>query len=301
MSENDCLQDVLDDQKLAEDSKELKSLRIQREKVEKLIKKEYGACSPTIRYGGSKAKGTMIREAYDLDVICYFPHNEKGAGETLKDIYNNVAKTLESEYLVFRKTSALRLKSKESGSYSTNFYIDVVPGRFVDDTKEDTYLHQENGDKERIKTNLKVHIDHIKGSGVTDAIRLMKLWRVRNSLSIKHFGLELMIVELLKKRKQASLADQLKHCWKEMRDNIDDIKIEDPANPTGNDLSELLNDSVKKELAVMAKKTLQDIEGQGWESVFGPIRKMSTSQRIALLSNAAANVSKPTRPWAFQE
>jgi hypothetical protein len=299
MNENDYLQDVLEDQKLAQDSEELKNLRHHRDKVENLIKEKYSCCSPTIRYGGSKAKGTMIREAFDLDVICYFPHDEEGAGKTLKEIYDNIYKTLEDEYFVARKTSALRLKSKESSNYRTDFHVDVVPGRFVDDTQGDTYLHQENGDKERLKTNLKVHIDHIKGSGVTEAIRLMKLWRVRNGLFIKHFGLELVVIELLKKKKSATLASQLKHCWTELRDNIENIKIEDPANPTGNDLSDLLNASVKNELSQVAEPTLWNIENRGWESVFGPITKtQNNTHKVEILTSAVAGVSRPTRPWA---
>lgn len=299
MNENDYLKEVLEDQKLAEDSEELKNLRHHRDQVENIIKEKYGNCSPFIRYGGSKAKGTMIREAFDLDVICYFPHDEEGAGETLKEIYENVAKTLEENYSVTRKTSALRLKSKDSNSYLTDFHVDVVPGRFVDDTKGDTYLHQENGNKERLKTNLKVHIDYIKRSGVTEAIRLMKLWRIRNGLSIKHFALELMVIEMLEKEKNSTLSTQLKHCWTELRDNIDNIKIEDPSNPTGNDLSELLTTSVKIELSQVANSTLWNIEHRGWEHVFGPIEKTKNNAwKMGALTSAAASVSRPTRPWA---
>jgi hypothetical protein len=35
-------------------------------------------------------------------------------------------------------------------------------------------------DKKRLKTNLDVHLDHVRDSGVIDAIRLAKLWGVRN-------------------------------------------------------------------------------------------------------------------------
>ena len=51
-----------------------------------------------------------------------------------------------------------------------DFHIDVVPGRFTDETKADAYLYQCGGDKKRLKTNLDVHLDHVRDSGVTDAI-----------------------------------------------------------------------------------------------------------------------------------
>src|SRR5262245_26426721 len=189
MNDNEYLKQVLASQNLGEDSEELKTLQKHREKVEKLLRKAFGS-KPTIQYGGSKAKGTMNKESYDLDLICYFSRNDTSAGETLEDIYNNVCKSLEKDYLVERRTSALRLKGRGTES-GVDFHIDVVPGRYVDDSKTDVFLHQENGTKERLKTNLQVHIDHVKNSGVVEAIRLMKLWRVRNQVTVRQFILEL--------------------------------------------------------------------------------------------------------------
>src|SRR5439155_621676 len=97
MNNNEYLQAVLREQTLAPESDELKALQKQREKVEKLLRDHFADCSPTIRYGGSKAKGTMIKAAYDLDVICYFPHDDTAAGETLEDIYENTRKALEAD------------------------------------------------------------------------------------------------------------------------------------------------------------------------------------------------------------
>jgi hypothetical protein len=68
--------------------------------------------------------------------------------------------------------------------------------------------------------------------------------------------------------------------WTELRDNIDDITIEDPANPTGNDLSELFNSSIKLELSTRARTTLDLIERYGWEQVFGQVPEKSTKASI---------------------
>src|SRR5258708_7811201 len=133
---NTYLRDVLTSQTLKQDSDELTALRDHREDVEELLQNKFSESSPRIRYGGSVAKGTLIKESYDLDLTCYFQRDENAAGETLEEIYNNVEAALNDDYFVERKPSALRLKSKDDNS-ATDFHIDVVPGRFVDDTETD--------------------------------------------------------------------------------------------------------------------------------------------------------------------
>jgi hypothetical protein len=290
MTPNEYLSKILDQQTLAEDSEELKRLRERRQEVEELLRSEFGS-SPTIRYGGSKAKGTMIKEAYDLDIICYFPRDDDDAGGTLEIIYNNVKRALTKKYVVVAKTSAIRLQSKDH----EDFHVDVVPGRFVNAETSNAYLHQTTPGKKRLQTNLDVHLAHVKDSGVVRAIRLMKLWRVRRGLSIKHFALELLVIEGLKSKKSASLESQLDHIWKVLRDDADSITIEDPANPNGNDLSDLLSEAIRRELSTAASETLASIERAGWEPIFG---KLATeTEKRAAVAQAARSVAAPSRPW----
>jgi hypothetical protein len=297
MNSNEYLQAVLREQTLAPEGAELKALHEQRDKVENLLRDHFADCSPTIRYGGSMAKGTMIKAAYDLDVICYFPHDDTAAGETLEDIYENTRKALEADYWVEPKASALRLMDRDPKNFKVDFYIDVVPGRYTDETKTDTFLYQASGEKKRLKTNLDIHIEHVKESGVTAAIRLLKLWRVWNGLHIKHFALELLAVKLLKEKKSATLMTQLKHVWEELRDHSADLAIEDPANPKGNDLGPLLDASIRNELSTVARTTLDAIEKSGWQAVFGEIIERSEEDKTAALRRAAASVTMPTKPW----
>ena len=149
----DYLLSILEDQTLEEDSEELEELREKREKIEGIIRSAFSGADLSFRYGGSKAKGTMIRENYDLDLVCYFANNEIAAGDTLEEIYNSVKDALGGDYTVVPKRSALKLEDPEDDSYT---HIDVVPGRFVDDSKTDVFLHQNEGEKARLKTNLGV-------------------------------------------------------------------------------------------------------------------------------------------------
>jgi len=238
----------------------------------------------------------MIRESYDLDVICYFPHEDDDAGGSLKEIYENVKKALEKKYYVESKRSALRLRDKSPQAYKNDLRVDVIPGRFVDDKEADVFLYQAGGDKDRLKTNLQLHIDHVMKSGVRPAIRLLKLWRVRNSVQVKTFVLDLLVIDLLKGKKDQSLDRQLTHIWKQFKDAVDGLSVEDPANPTGNDLSSALSTGVRTQLSTVASSTLTTIEKIGWEPVFGKVEdeKVGAPAIIA----AAAAVSRPTRPWS---
>ena len=297
MDDNEYLESVLESQCLADGSEEMEALRSHRDDVEELLLDKFSAASPTIRYGGSKAKGTLIKEMYDLDIVCYFPSGEDGAGKTLEEIYKNVKAALTDDYYVEEKTSAIRLKSKDLDSYGVDFHIDVVPGRYTDEEKADCYLYQKNAEKGRLKTNLDVHINHIKNSGVRDALRLLKLLRCRKGLRIKQFAYELLIIKLLKSKKTVSLAAQLKHVLTEIKDAKEAIMIEDPANPSGNDLMPLLKQAWA-ELRSVAVSTLGQVAASGWKAVFGEVESFSKAAKVAALSAAAHVVTSPTRPWS---
>ncbi len=299
MNPNDYLEKILAQQTFAEDDPQLEELRKRRKEIEDLLRNHLSKSDPSIRWGGSVAKKTMIREAYDGDMTCYFPHDESEAGSTLEEIYESVAGALAEKYEVQRKTSALRVKdpsTRAAKGFAQDLHIDVVPGRFTSDDGDDVFLHRTSGDKQRLKTNLQVHIDHIRDSGVRPAIRLMKLWNVRNGIGAKTFVLELLVAKLLKERRTATFATQLEHVWTELRDRADALAVEDPANPSGNDLKPLL-DQVRQRLSSVAGTTLSLIENSGWEAVFGPVDDGGDEGRRAALKATAARVVNPTRPW----
>src|SRR5438094_7622380 len=112
MTTKKYLEAVLEAQNLKDDSDELKKLQEHRKDVEKLLREKHPKAGLTIRYGGSRAKGTLIRELYDLDIVAYVPNGNNEMGSTLKEIYEAAEATLGGSYYVERKTSSLRLKSK---------------------------------------------------------------------------------------------------------------------------------------------------------------------------------------------
>jgi hypothetical protein len=109
MTADEYLSEVLASQALGDDSEELKALQTHRSDVEKLIRDNFKNTALTIRYAGSKAKGTMNKESYDLDIVSYVASGDNTAGETLENIYENHKKALGKKYIVEPKGSALRM------------------------------------------------------------------------------------------------------------------------------------------------------------------------------------------------
>lgn len=291
MTNNEYLQAVLSDQTLPPGGSELADLQRYRQEVESCIRNHFQDSDPTIRYGGSKAKGTMIRESYDLDLPTHFGHDDDGAGETLEEIFNNVADALADDYSVERRRSALRLHSKDR---TTDTHIDVVPGRFFDGDSGDVWIYQNQAEKCRLKTNLDTHISHIRDSGLRPAIRLAKLWNVRESIGMKTFVLELSVINVLKSKCGDDLTSQFKGLLEEFRDRARSISVIDPANEN-NDLSPAFA-AVLPRLESAARTTIERIEFGGWESVFGSVSNNRTSERIASAVGSVAPGSQH-RPW----
>lgn len=298
MTPTEYLEGILKEQSLADDSSEIKDLRKRRSDVEGLLKEEFNESAPTIQYGGSYAKKTMIKEHYDLDIISYFAHDADSAGETLKEIYDNVASALDEKYYIDKKKSAIRLRGKDDDVFKVDFHIDVVPGRYTDDKRQDVFIYQHGAEKERLKTDLKKHISHIRDSGLTDAIKLLKLWNTRRSLGVKTFILELMVVKLLSDDKSKSLEKQLTKFWDKIVDAKGNVVVEDPANPSGNDLSEFNDSHQQSVLESNARNTLNTIENDGWEAIFGKLSE--EEDKSAAYSGIAVQTSQLTKPWARQ-
>jgi hypothetical protein len=293
MTTVEYLNAILAKNTLAIEGTELKELRAKRDEIEKVLRDAFGN-DPIIKYGGSKAKGTMVLVAYDLDLLCYFLCDEDDAGGTLQELYESVAKALEDAgYSVDKRRSALRVKSSDG----TDFHVDVVPGRYVDKEQQDVFLHQNAGDKQRLKTNPDVHIEHVRDSGCIEEIRLAKIWRERECMHTKTFVLELAVIEILADV-EGDLEDRMRTLFEAFRDRIDDVVVSDPANGN-NDLSALFDDTVRAELVDGARRALDSIDADHWEQVFGsPDLKSEKANYGQAVRRAAAAISIPTKPWS---
>jgi len=89
----------------------------------------------------------------------------------------------------------------------------------------------------------------------------------------------------------------LVNLWEQLKDNANDLSVEDPANPTGNDLSEILNEKMKRTLSSLASRTLNSIEQQGWESVFGPAKEVSDQEKVAAIEVLTSRRPAAPKLW----
>lgn len=291
MNDQEYLRKVLEEQELEDGSPEIRELEEIRNEIERLLRRDFGP-GPALHEGGSKAKGMMNREAYDLDLPFYFPRDDDSGGRTIEEIYDNVEDVLQQEYRTTRKGVAIRLLDCAEGA---DQHTDVIPGRYVYGSGGDAFLFPSSTDKARLQSNLGTHVDQVRGSGVIDAIRLQKLWRTRRGLGVKTFPLELLAIDLLKDRKTNSLPEQMTYVWSAFRDDMDNLSIEDPAN-SNNDLSEMLNYRVRSDLQAAARATLQMISDHGWQAVFGELQGEQVAARQAL-RRIALSTPAPAKPW----
>ncbi len=249
---NRYLADLLRGQTLS--AAELNALRELRVRVENQLSGLQG--NPRFYYGGSFGKRTMIKARYDLDLVMYWPHT---ATYSIQYIYTAVGQTLKMHWkFVNSKTVAWELP------FDGGFHIDVVPGRALDAQYYEANLHRTDRGT-TLKTSLKKHIDTVRGSGRADAIRLMKLWKVRKAVPFKKsFLLELMTIEGCKGKQSDDLEGQMIAALKYVRDNIKTCSVSDPAN-SNNSLSDDLDASARFAIYQRADEA---IRATYWREVF---------------------------------
>ncbi len=284
---NTYLQSLLASQELTPAQRA--ELDAHKKEVESFLIQEFGR-EPMIKIAGSVSKGTANRESYDLDVVVYFPSSDS---RTLKEIYEAVYNKLATKYVVEQKSSAIRIKSLSTNGQNSDYHIDVVPGKFIENSN-DVFLHVRYGDKERMQTNLKTHIQHIVGSGCQEVIRLVKLWKIRNGLSLKTFVLELFVVKTLsgsqsKSNLESSFTKVMEAFNTSMR-----VELVDPAN-SGNVVSKLLTESDKSMISAKAEETLDIINKSGSDDKWKLIFKEVFPQAVPVASRV---ISKPTGQWS---
>jgi hypothetical protein len=266
---NNYLKNLLISQELTPEQE--RTLQAHKKEVTDFLNIEFGDDAPKIKYAGSREKGTMIRDNYDLDIVCYFPSTD---ARSLKEIRDDVSVHLNKKYMMQEKASAERILNLKDSTAPHSYHIDVVPGRFIADT-DDVFIYLAEGDKDYLKTNLKTHIETIVNSECVPVIRLAKIWAHRNKLEIKTFVLELFVVDALKgSRTKNDLKVSFLKVMEEMKNRFTTAMIEDPAN-TNNVVSRLVPSSSKIIVARAAETAFNKLDGSNelldWKTILGDI------------------------------
>lgn len=208
---------------------------------------------PRIYYGGSYGKHTMIREAFDLDLVVYFPHTDQ---RSLANIFGAVHEALVAgKYIVHPQTVALRLPFKGG------FHVDVVPGRAEDGSFQYANLYKRSQPPAELRTSLKVHIDAVRRTGLGPIVRLLKLWRLRQGVLLKTFALELLAARVMANQQPGDYGNAVATILQFIEKEIPAIRLVDPANPA-NVLE--ITPQERKSAAEAAAQSL----GMSWKAVF---------------------------------
>lgn len=227
--ESAYLNSLLDKYRITDSMK--KAVQGKRELIENRLRSEYGSDIVTIMYSGSYGKGTAVSMDYDLDLIVYFRH----------DTFSSLCEMYESVYWTIKLAGfGPTIRQRVSiGIDLGSFHIDVVPARLIDESRSrDGNLYNfEN--KTSIKTNIRTHIDFVTGAKCKPMIRIVKLWKKENNLKIKSFAIELITIRALIDYNNEDLYSQFCRVMRYIQNNIDTMRLIDPANTNNNVISNL--------------------------------------------------------------
>lgn len=183
---------------------------------------------------GSAIKGLSI-EGSDIDIQVAFKQNSG----SIADVYEMVSEFCTEDY----KDNSLKNVRSQKHSLGLSFKvadknrrIDVVPLRQVNNGTGDTYLFVGNsnffGSPTYKKTNPKKQLTAFKFTlKQKQIIKLLKVWKIDNSISIKSIYLEYLVHNAFNRKKMPAAIDKcLFEVIKFIGENITTLRFVDPGN-----------------------------------------------------------------------
>ena len=225
------------------------------------LQKWASTCFISTLNSGSRAKGTAISMASDVDYLISLTSNCNANSGGLKSIYDSLHTHLKSKY------NPIRMQNVSFRIKISDLEIDITPARKHSGNTNDHWLYLSKLDTWR-QTNIQKHITDISGCGRLNEIKLLKIWRELNKLDFPSIYLEYLTISILSgKSKDASkLTDNFWFILQALSKDISNplySRIVDPANST-NILSDLLSATEKK--AIISKAKLS-IGQQYWSGI----------------------------------
>lgn len=220
-------------------------------------------CFLEIKDSGSRAKGTAISLASDIDYLVSLKNgcNQNNGG--LEFTYNQL-----HQHLISAGYQNIRKQNVSIRANLNSLQVDITPATRQPGITSDHSIWKSK-DNTWQKTNIQRHITDISQSGRTNEIKLLKIWRVLNRLEFSSIYLEYLLVGniLFSKPKYTSnLANNISFVLTELaKDDGNPLyaRVVDPANTT-NILSDLLNQTEKAKIINAAKIAVKS----NWNQVF---------------------------------
>jgi hypothetical protein len=220
---------------------------------------------------GSYSKHDAINIKFDLDVCQPFKRKAFDTLEEMADaVFNFFNEEFEDDDLVKYKTRKQRVSTGITFVIDGDeIQMDIVPGRELNayDYIETNRLNLHVQPKvlqpaSTTQTNIQKHIDLVKGkNSERSIIRLLKVWKTnKNNTRVKSFFVELITIKAFEKCTNipSGIWEQLEMVLAYIRDNVQTIRLEDPAN-SNNVVSDTMTDSEKENLHWDMKLMLESI------------------------------------------
>lgn len=209
-----------------------------------------------ISLSGSYAKGTAVQGGTDIDIfISLLSTTPESLGDIYSTLYNAVT---QNGFPTARKQNV------SIGLTVDGCKVDLVPAKRQGAYGSDHSLYK-NKTGTWTKTNIKTHIDLIKGCGRLSEIRAIKIWRNNKGLDFPSFYLELCVIEALKgagliSTGNGDLSKNIVRVLQYLESDFKTAQIIDPAN-SNNIISADTTQQTKLNIAQTATRALKG----GWE------------------------------------
>lgn len=221
--------------------------------IQKEIYKWGGEDIVDIKLSGSRAKGTAISLASDLDL---FISLTSLLDMNLRDIYNSL-------YNYFNKNGySVRKQNVSIGLNFKGNKIDLVPAKRQSQYGNDHSIYRSKADT-WTKTNIDTHISKVHNSGRINEIIALKIWRENYQLEWPSIYLETFVIDNLKGKSLSDLSGNIWFLFKVISEDFLYQTIVDPAN-TNNILSDELSDYEKKKVVAQAINSRKE---QYWSNI----------------------------------
>lgn len=173
----------------------LKDYAYQVSQLKSILQKWAAGCYVGIYDSGSRAKGTAISIASDVDFLVSLTSNCNENNGGLKAIYESLHSELNGHYPNARKQNvSIRIDLPGTTLLADSLEVDITPARKWPGNTNDHSLWVSKKDTWK-KTNVNVHINDVSKSGRINEIKLLKIWRELNKLDFPSIYLEYLLIK----------------------------------------------------------------------------------------------------------
>lgn len=229
----------------------------------KLVLKEWaGSCFIETLDSGSRAKGTAIHLASDVDYLVSLTSSCNETTGGLRSIYDSLYKKLKDVYPIVRKQNVsfrILLGGLE---------VDITPARKQIGNTNNHRLYVSKKDTWQ-QTNIQTHIRDVSQSGRTNEIKLLKIRRERNQIDFPSIYMEYLVISNILYNKSSNIDNLASNFFYALGELAKDTgnplfsRIVDPAN-SSNILSDLLSTEEKN---IIKRKAKESIEKKSWAEI----------------------------------